>query len=277
MTKQKDPAFLLYSGDFLSGVSDFTMEERGYYITLLCLQHQKGVLTDKIIEINAKGASKDVLKKFPKVNPGEYANKKLEKVVKERKAYTKNQTWRSKLGNFIKKMNASGQEKYVNTFKKEAKECLTDYSSWEDEHFDQYLNNILNKVLRDLPKETHVEDEDEIEDLNNNIGWSDEEKTFINKLADEHRDYWFVKEAENPRLYMDVWRWIHEMKKDQILFLSKQLSFYKKIVATGRFKCTLPNWMDSKWNETNYSDEYGQGVNKMGPKEITKNASRYVS
>ena len=37
----KDPAFLFYSSDFLSGTMLMTDEEIGQYIKLLCLQHQK--------------------------------------------------------------------------------------------------------------------------------------------------------------------------------------------------------------------------------------------
>jgi len=35
----KDPAFLLYSGDFLNGTADMEPEEVGVYIRLLCYQH----------------------------------------------------------------------------------------------------------------------------------------------------------------------------------------------------------------------------------------------
>jgi len=40
----KDPAFLFYSSDFLSGTFTLSNEHKGMYITLLCLQHQKGRL-----------------------------------------------------------------------------------------------------------------------------------------------------------------------------------------------------------------------------------------
>ena len=43
----KDPAFLFYSGDFLSGTMLMSDEEVGQYIRLLCLQHQKGHLREK--------------------------------------------------------------------------------------------------------------------------------------------------------------------------------------------------------------------------------------
>ena len=43
----KDPAFLFYSSDFLSGTMLMTDEEVGKDIRLLCLQHQKGHLKEK--------------------------------------------------------------------------------------------------------------------------------------------------------------------------------------------------------------------------------------
>jgi uncharacterized protein YdaU (DUF1376 family) len=43
----KDPAILFYTSDFLNGVAELTMEERGQYITLLCHQHQHGRINTK--------------------------------------------------------------------------------------------------------------------------------------------------------------------------------------------------------------------------------------
>ena len=41
----KDPAILFYTGDFITGTLTMTDDQRGKYILLLCLQHQKGRLT----------------------------------------------------------------------------------------------------------------------------------------------------------------------------------------------------------------------------------------
>lgn len=83
---KKDPAFLFYSSDFLTGVSDLTMEERGQYITLLCLIHQKGRLSDKTIKLNTPLVSVDVLAKFDKDEDGSLYNKRLDEVINERKS-----------------------------------------------------------------------------------------------------------------------------------------------------------------------------------------------
>ena len=85
----KDPAFLFYSSDFLTGVTDMTMEERGQYITLLCLQHQKGRLSEKTCRLSL-GLSEitqasDVMAKFIKDEDGFYYNKRLEDEVLRRK------------------------------------------------------------------------------------------------------------------------------------------------------------------------------------------------
>lgn len=92
----KDPAFLFYSSDFLTGVSDLTMEERGQYITLLCLQHQKGRLTRKMIDLGVPGVSDDVLLKFSKDEDGSYYNERLETEAEKRRKHSKLQSERAK-------------------------------------------------------------------------------------------------------------------------------------------------------------------------------------
>ena len=91
----KDPAFLFYSSDFLSGVQDLTMEERGQYITLLCLQHQKGHLTEKMIRLCCGNATADVLAKFRQDDEGLFFNERLEIEVGKRKAHAEKQRIRA--------------------------------------------------------------------------------------------------------------------------------------------------------------------------------------
>lgn len=91
----KDPAFLFYSSDFLTGVSDLTFEERGQYITLLCLQHQKGRLTKKAIQISIPNVSHDVLAKFKIDENGFYFNSRLEVESEKRLQHTEKQRERA--------------------------------------------------------------------------------------------------------------------------------------------------------------------------------------
>jgi hypothetical protein len=84
----KDPAFLFYSSDFLNGVADLTMDERGQFITLLCLQHQKGTLTDKTIRLSLGSVSVDVLSKFIKDKDGNFFNERLQEEIEKRIQFT---------------------------------------------------------------------------------------------------------------------------------------------------------------------------------------------
>ena len=94
----KDPAFLFYSSDFITGVSDLTMEERGQYITLLCLHHQKGRLTKKIINLSVPNVSDDVMAKFSQDKNGFYFNKRLEMEAEKRRKNSNKQKERALKG-----------------------------------------------------------------------------------------------------------------------------------------------------------------------------------
>lgn len=83
----KDPAVLFYSGDFLNGCSDLTMEERGQYITLLCIQHQKGRLSEKNILLSVGKVSDDVMAKFKKDEKGLFYNERMENEAEKRSKY----------------------------------------------------------------------------------------------------------------------------------------------------------------------------------------------
>ena len=73
-----NPAVLFYTSDFLTGVLDLTMEERGQYITLLCVQHQKGHLKEETIRLLVGSVSVNVLNKFIKDENGFYYNPRME-------------------------------------------------------------------------------------------------------------------------------------------------------------------------------------------------------
>ncbi len=72
----KDPAVLFYTSDFLSGT--FTMDDSqvGQYIRLLCLQHQKGKLTQKDMLSICKAYDVEIWDKF-KVEDGLYYNERM--------------------------------------------------------------------------------------------------------------------------------------------------------------------------------------------------------
>lgn len=95
-TKGKDPAVLFYTSDFLSGTYTMNYEQRGKYITLLCLQHQKGFLTKQELSFISEG-EEEVISKFSEID-GKFYNLKMYNETIRRKEYTEN-----RLKNFQKK------------------------------------------------------------------------------------------------------------------------------------------------------------------------------
>ena len=106
----KDPAIIFYTSDFLMGVSNLTMEERGQYITLLCLQHQQGHLSKKIIDLNINNVSKDVLEKFNVDEEEKYYNERLEYEINKRSKFIEHQIENGKKGGRPKKPKENPKE-----------------------------------------------------------------------------------------------------------------------------------------------------------------------
>jgi uncharacterized protein YdaU (DUF1376 family) len=110
----KDPAVLFYTSDFISGTLTMTDEQRGKYILLLCLQHQKGFLTEKDMLNICKTHDQDVFDKFVKDKNGNYYNQRMRFEAEKRKAYSE-----SRKQNRSKKDKKNISESYVNHMENE--------------------------------------------------------------------------------------------------------------------------------------------------------------
>jgi hypothetical protein len=85
----KDPAFLFYTSDFLTGTMFMTNEQVGIYIRLLCSQHQHGGIIDKF-SFNSLVGSNDVVRlKFEETESGFY-NIRLMEVMGARNSKSNN-------------------------------------------------------------------------------------------------------------------------------------------------------------------------------------------
>ena len=83
----KDPAVLFYTSDFLSGTFTMTNEQVGKYIRLLCLQHQKGRLTEKDMLSICSAYDSEIWEKF-KIEDGFYLNEKMSNETIRRQKFT---------------------------------------------------------------------------------------------------------------------------------------------------------------------------------------------
>ena len=142
-----DPAVLFYTSDFLTGVIDMTMEERGQYITLLSYQHQKGHISIETIRLLVGNVSDKVLNHFKTDEEGLYFNSRMDKEKEARRKFTESRRQNGKKGGRPKK--ASG---YPNSKARE------NHMGNEDENeninkninidyiFDLYINTINSNI-----------------------------------------------------------------------------------------------------------------------------------
>lgn len=97
--KRQDPAYRLYTADFLVRTQSMTDEQVGKYIRLLCYQHQNGHLTKEDLLSFCKGEDNLVFSKFVKDEKGYYFNEEMENevlrraIVSESKSQNVNKRW----------------------------------------------------------------------------------------------------------------------------------------------------------------------------------------
>ena len=154
----KDPAVLLYTQDFLVGTLSMTDEQRGKYIYLLCLQHQKGKLT--LVDLKSKLTDEDieVAERFPLQTDGFYYNQRMYDESIKRKNYTE-----SRRSNRTKKTNDIDVKKISQSY----------VNRMENENED--VNETVNKTVND--------------NLIDNVNVND-------NVNHNNHDYWFAVQLE---------------------------------------------------------------------------------
>jgi len=99
----KDPAFLFYSGDFFTGVSTMSFEDRGKFITILCLMHQKGRMDEETIRFLVGSVSDNLKSKFLTDEKSLWYNERLEFEIEKRRLFTESRRNNGSLGGRPKK------------------------------------------------------------------------------------------------------------------------------------------------------------------------------
>ena len=82
--KRPDPAYMLYTSDFLVRTQYMTDEQVGKFIRLLCYQHQTGHIDEAHMLSFCKGRDEAVFAKFLQDDKGLYYNEEMDNEVKRR-------------------------------------------------------------------------------------------------------------------------------------------------------------------------------------------------
>lgn len=165
----KDPAVLFYTSDFLSGT--FTMDDAqvGKYIRLLCLQHQKGKLTEKDMLSICKAYDVEIWDKF-KVEDGYYYNERMY-----------NETIRRQKFSESRRNNAKSPKK------ESTSEAYAEHMETETENRTITINKNIN-----------IDFEWFWNEYDKKVGAKDKLKKKWNKLTDEER--------QNAMNYLDLYK-----------------------------------------------------------------------
>ena len=145
----KDPAVLFYTSDFLSGTFTMTNEQVGKYIRLLCLQHQKGKLTEKDMLSICSAYDVDIWDKF-KIVEGAFINERMYNEAIRRQKFSE-----SRRNNAKSPKNDSTSKAYAKHMETET-ETITDTKTINktkakihDWQFEQWWNDYDKKVSKD--------------------------------------------------------------------------------------------------------------------------------
>ena len=195
----KDPAFLFYSSDFLTGTMFMTDEQVGKYIRLMCAQHQKGRLTEKDMLHICKSYDEDIWNKFTKDQDGKFYSERLEAEIEKRKKYSE-----SRRNNRLKpkkdKNTSLTHEKHMsphmeNENENEIKDVIEDI----DESFETFWQLYAKKVDRKATERA----------------WKRIKKSLHDTIFAHVRDYVAstpdVKFRKNPASYLNANAWENEI------------------------------------------------------------------
>ena len=190
-----DPAVLFYTSDFLTGVIDMTMEERGQYITLLCYQHQRGHIKEETIRLLVGSCSVNVLNHFKIDNNGLYYNERMDVEIEKRLNFTTSRRENGKKGGRPKKPSGKPRENLVvNHMDNLMGNHMGNLMGNENENINiikniiNYLNNKLNSKYKYNTKST-------IDKINARLNEKYTYEDFV-KVIDKKYNEWVGTEFE---------------------------------------------------------------------------------
>jgi hypothetical protein len=228
----KDPAVLLYTSDFLSGTYTMTDEQVGRYIRLLCLQHQKGKLSEKDMLSICKGYDLDVFEKFDLVD-GFYLNKRMYEEAEKRSNFTESRRKNASAKHMQKHMHEHMEDEneneninrllYPNDEFKKLWEQWIEYK--KEEHKDSYKSSkteqiAINNLLKLSGEDLEVAKEIVNNSIANKYKGLFEIKGYNKKVASKDKMQQYVDHFENVKRQLNGTNIISETNAE-----IKRLSF----------------------------------------------------
>lgn len=144
----KNPAVLFYTSDFITGTLFMTNEEVGAYIRTLCMQHQKGHLTEEEIQQICKKNEifSSIIVHFKQDKKGLYYNKRMDKEKDKRQKYSESRARNRSNPNKDMKNISSTYENISKSYEEHMENENEDENINENNILDLYTNTINSNI-----------------------------------------------------------------------------------------------------------------------------------
>lgn len=162
MAKEKSPAILFYTSDFLTETRLMSYEDIGKYITLLCLQHQRGHLSENDMLKICGVYTPPIYTLFEKDGEGKYFNNRVEIEGIKRQNYVESRRENRSSKTYVKHMENENvneniniyitNNNYTNTLKEIIISWL-DYKVQRNENYqEQGFKSLLTQIKNNVDK-----------------------------------------------------------------------------------------------------------------------------
>lgn len=206
MEENKNPAFLFYSSDFLTGVRLMTYEEIGKYITLLCLQHQQGHLSEEDMISICDGYIPRIYSKFVKDSDGKYYNNRLEIEGIKRAKYSESRRANRSKKTYVKHMENENVNENINIFinnnnySNNLKDIVISWLNYKIGKNDNYQEQGFKSLLTQIKNSVDKFGEEKVIEIINTSMASNYKGITWNKLRnDNSQTYQSQKLAEQQK------------------------------------------------------------------------------
>jgi hypothetical protein len=147
----KDPAVLFYTSDFLTGCALMSMAQRGKYITLLCLQHQQGHLSEEDMLDVCGAVDPKIWRKFKQDDDGLFYNERMDQESTKRKKFVESRQKNLKSNESAKNHMEAHMESHMKSHMERDME-----NHMENEN----INTLINRDIKSIDKSNSNKDKE---------------------------------------------------------------------------------------------------------------------
>lgn len=195
----KDPAFLFYPSDWISGTLGMTFEEKGAYFELLMTQFNQGHMTSHMIGRMVGQLWSSIQHKFIQDENGLWYNIRLEEEKKKRKAFTES-----------RRNNIKGKNQYT--------EKTTKKVGHKKGHMTSHMENVnVNEIIDYFKDKGYTEESaKKFYDFYSVSDWKDSNGKKVINWKQKAQSVWFTEENKikpEPKKIKSVAEQMEEMRR----------------------------------------------------------------